>query len=379
MPNPLGLPPNLYASKSKGKVYYAYRHPVHKTRHGLGTNKIEAVKAARLMNDKFEQRIEIEKMLVGGMIKMDMLCDEYRSYIKQQLLEDKLAKSTVENRGYSLNRIKTELGKLYARDIKTIDITRYLDGMYNPKTGEGTARSRDVHRGHLTYLFKYALQQGYIENFNPAEPCLIIDKRRVTKRHTIIGWNAIYNKAQPWLQNAMDLAILILQRRSDLCDIKFSDIKDGHIHVIQKKSRRHDSAYIKIEVTKELAQVIQRCKADNVLSPYLIHRVPEKRTKAAMDTGNHRTYITPAFLSREFKRVRDLVNPYPDYTESEQPGIHQGKALGANVYYRVFGESETTMAGHSNKKMTNFYEEDPDDILWRKAVPKLSLKTDLKR
>lgn len=38
-----------------------------------------APKAARLMNDKFEQRFEIEKMLVGGMIKMDMLGDEYRA------------------------------------------------------------------------------------------------------------------------------------------------------------------------------------------------------------------------------------------------------------------------------------------------------------
>ena len=67
--------------------------------------------------------------------------------------------------------------------------------------------------------------------------------------------------------------------------------------MIQKKSIKHDSAYIKIKVTYELAQVIQQCKADNVLSPYLIHRVPQKRTKAAMDSGNHRTYITPAFLS----------------------------------------------------------------------------------
>ena len=85
--------------------------------------------------------------------------------------------------------------------------------------------------------------------------------------------------------------------------------------MIQKKSIKHDSAYIKIKVTYELAQVIQQCKADNVLSPYLIHRVPQKRTKAAMDSGNHRTYITPAFLSRAPKKVSDLVNAYTDYTE----------------------------------------------------------------
>lgn len=379
MPKSQGLPPNLYASTTKGKVYYAYKHPVHKTRHGLGTNKITAVKAARLMNDKFEQRFEIEKMLIGGMIKMNALCDEYRASIKQQLSVGALAQSTVDNRGYTLDRIKLELGKTYARDIKTIDITRYLNNMYDPKTGIGTARARDVHRGHLMLIFDYAIQEGYVDKFNPAEPCLKVSKKRVTRRHTVEGWNAIYDAAEPWLRNAMDLAILILQRRSDLVDIKFSDIKDGHIKVIQKKSIKHDSAYIKIEVTRELAQVIQQCKADNVFSPYLIHRVPAKRTKAAMDTGNHRTYITPAFLSRAFKKVRDLVNPYPEYTEEEQPGIHQGKALGSKLYKRRFGESATIMAGHTSKEMTNYYEEDPDDIEWKLAVPKLDLKADLKR
>ena len=379
MPNPQGLPPNLYASVTKGTLYYAYKHPVNKKRYGLGTNKLDAIKTARLMNDKFEQRFEIEKLLGCGLIKMNALCDEYRAFIKQQLSVGKLAQSTVDNRGYTLDRVKLKLGKTYARDIQTIDITRYLNKMYDPKTGEGTARARDVHRGHLMLIFDYAIQEGYVDKFNPAEPCLKVSKKRVTRRHTVEGWNAIYNAAEPWLKNAMDLAILILQRRSDLVDIKFSDIKDGHIKVIQKKSIKHDSAYIKIEVTSELAQVIQQCKADNLFSPYLIHRVPAKRTKAAMDTGNHRTYITPAYLSRAFKKVRDLVNPYPDYTEEEQPGIHQGKALGSKLYKRRFGESATTMAGHTNKKMTNFYEEDPDDIEWKLAVPKLDLKVDLKR
>jgi hypothetical protein len=94
----------------------------------------------------------------------------------------------------------------------------------------------------------------------------------------------------------------------------------------------------------------------------MIHRLPNKRTNTAMDTGNHRTYITPAYLSRAFKKVRDLVNPYPDHTEDEQPGIHQGKALGSKLYKRRFGESAIIMAGHISKEMTNYYEEDPDNI-----------------
>lgn len=37
-----------------------------------------------------------------------------------------------------------------------------------------------------------------------------------------------------------------------------------------------DLALIRAEVTKELAQIIQRFKADDVLSPYLIHCEPKK-------------------------------------------------------------------------------------------------------
>ena len=86
-----------------------------------------------------------------------MICDEYRAFIKQQFSTGALAQSTLENRGYTLDWIKIKLGKLYARDIKTIDITRYLNDMYDPKTDQGTARARDVHRGHLMLLFDYAI------------------------------------------------------------------------------------------------------------------------------------------------------------------------------------------------------------------------------
>ena len=37
------------------------------------------------------------------------------------------------------------------------------------------------------------------------------------------------------------------------------------------------------------------------------------------------------------------------------------------------------MACHSGVEMIKFYEEDPDDIQWKIAEPKLDLKADLKR
>jgi hypothetical protein len=65
----------------------------------------------------------------------------------------------------------------------------------------------------------------------------------------------------------------------------------------------------------KMVQVIQSFKADNVFAPYPIYRVLNKRTQAPMDLSNHRTYITPAYLSRAPKKVRDLVSAYTDHTE----------------------------------------------------------------
>jgi|TARA_B110001469_G_scaffold28644_1_gene29223 hypothetical protein len=37
------------------------------------------------------------------------------------------------------------------------------------------------------------------------------------------------------------------------------------------------------------------------------------------------------------------------------------------------------MALNTSKEMTNYCEEDPDDIKWKLAIPKLDLKANLKR
>lgn len=39
-------------------------------------------------------------------------------------------------------------------------------------------------------------------------------------------------------------------------------------------------------------------------------------------SGTNRTSITPAYLTKAFKEIRDLVNRYSDYIEKEPPAIH---------------------------------------------------------
>ena len=81
------------------------------------------------------------------------------------------------------------------------------------------------------------------------------------------------------------------------------------LYVVQAKTKRHCSAaYLKIEVTHELKQLIQRCR-DTMASPYLIHRRPDKmpgwEKRINMKTKTHYTQVTPEYISHQFSKVRD--------------------------------------------------------------------------
>jgi integrase len=99
------------------------------------------------------------------------------------------------------------------------------------------------------------------------------------KRHTIEGLKAIRAKSPMWLKNAIDLALITAQRRGDILNIRFEDIKDGYLYVIQSKTEKaSDARWIRFTMTPQPNELIIRCRSDGVLSPYLIHRRRERRS-----------------------------------------------------------------------------------------------------
>ncbi|MEG2359603.1 hypothetical protein [Acinetobacter sp.] len=68
--------------------------------------------------------------------------------------------------------------------------------------------------------------------------------------------------------------------------MEWSDIRDGHLHVAQEKTIDtpedefeilEGAEYIRIKIDDELQMVLDRCKADHILSPFTIHRAPKKK------------------------------------------------------------------------------------------------------
>ena len=68
---------------------------------------------------------------------------------------------------------------------------------------------------------------------------------------------AVHSKADPTLQDAMDIALLTGQRPADVLKIMLTDIRDGALFVTQNKT----GAKRAIEIVGDLAQLLARIQA----------------------------------------------------------------------------------------------------------------------
>lgn len=82
----------------------------------------------------------------------------------------------------------------------------------------------------------------------------------------------IADASHRYMGNAMLLALVTGQRLGDISRMKFSDIWDDHLHVIQKTgSKIAIPLSLRLNAIKwSLRDVVARCR-DYAVSPYLVH------------------------------------------------------------------------------------------------------------
>jgi integrase len=205
---------------------------------------------------------------------------------------------------------------------------------------------------------------------NPASNTIPKLEKKQRKRHTVEGLKAIREKSPHWLKNAVDLALITAQRRSDILDMKFEDVREGHLYVVQSKTEKtSDAGWLKLRVTEHLGEVITRCR-DDVLSPYLVHRRPERKKKR--EGKDHWTKIDERFLTRAFKDARDAAGCYRDLKEEEMPGFHEVRALSLHLYKRAGKDGQKT-AGHATEGMTRNYQKGHEDVVWSEVDADLDI------
>ncbi len=206
-------------------------------------------------------------------------------------------------------------------------------------------------------IFKHAKAEGYADT-NPAESTLNRPVEKQRQRLSKDDFDAIYRHPQTeqWLRNAMDLGLLTLQRESDIVRM---EIPEGDvIEVIQKKT----GAAIQITIGNQLREVIKRCR-DNIVSPYLVHRIPHRCVKAK--SKNHPTQVTSDYLCKAFSKARDNTHLFDHLKARERPTYHEIRSLGI-VLYEKAGIDPKDLAGHMTEESQKRYKEG-HGIEWKKA------------
>lgn len=352
-----GLPANLYQN---GK-YYRYRRPDDGTWHQMGTDKARAIQAARTLNARLTVHDDLTWRVMGAQLKLAAFIVVYQTEI---LPPRKLAKATLDLYAVRLRQIVAKMGSLPVDGVTIAHVAAYLDGL--------SARSSNQTRAILADVFANAIAKGLCPD-NPAAATIPKIEEVARKRHTMEGLMAIRAESPVWLRNSIDLALVTAQRRWDICDLRFTDVRDGYIHVIQHKTERSsDAGYLRIRLTPQRQAVISRCR-DNVPSPFLIHRRPQRTSQAQQQDKEHWTKVEKAYLSRAFKAAREKANAYPGLTDAQQPGFHEIRALAIHLMKQA-GKDAQRLAGHASQKMTKNYLAGHDDIIWTEVEDEVVIR-----
>jgi len=354
-----GLPTNLYFDKRRDS--YRYRRPTDGKWFQFGKDRLKAIDAAKQLNLAFMKGADLVATVLGE--TPESFSDFLEQYETKILPPRELAKNTLSLYKGHLNRFRKAFEGKTVDQITIKMVAQHLD--------QHTPRMANQARTLLVDIFNHAASKGLCPD-NPASSTISRIDKKQRKRHTIEGLKAIREASPVWLQNAIDLALITAQRRTDILDMKFEGCKDGFLYVVQKKTAKaSDAAWIRFTVTPELQAVITRCR-DNTVSPYLIHRQPIRVLEKHKQTKSHWTKIDEMYLTHAFADARAAAGCYPDWSVAEMPGFHEVRALSLHLYKRA-GKDAQKIAGHATEGMTRNYQKDHAEIIWSDASPDLDI------
>ncbi|MEZ5448311.1 MAG: tyrosine-type recombinase/integrase [Thiolinea sp.] len=244
------------------------------------------------------------------------------------------------------------MGDLSTSAMGTRDITTFLNTL--------TISAYIKHRSLLKQLFQFAIHQGYRET----NPVLATMEKTAPKRkrekHTVEGFQKIRDIAPDWLQRAMDIALLSLQRRGDLTSLHRDqvDLEKNTITILQRKTRNYKNpVYIEIKMGADLRKAVQACLSSGIPCPYLIHYRPTRTKQARLYSKSHPFAVTNDHLTKQFSHYRDISGAYDQYDKKVRPTFHDLRGLGSWLYKKNGFDKAYIQAltGHATEAMLNHY------------------------
>ncbi|EFB2284709.1 TPA: phage integrase Arm DNA-binding domain-containing protein [Escherichia coli] len=353
--------PNLYPlySRKVNKVYWRYKHPVTGKFHSLGTNEAEAIAIAteantRLAEQRTRQILAISDRIAtskGKAITTSTWLDRYQAIQDDRLKSGDIKLNTYKQKAKPVSLLRERAGMKFISSVDVRDIAQLLDEYITA----GQPRMAQVVRSVLIDVFKEAQHYGEVPpGYNPALATKQPRRKITRQRLSLEEWQKIFDIADAshrYMGNAMLLALVTAQRLGDISRMKFSDIWDDHLHVIQEKTGSKIAIPLSLRLNAinwSLRDVIARCR-DYAVSPYLVHFF---RSTSQAERG---AQVKSNTLTMNFSKARDLAEI--DWGDGTPATFHEQRSLSERLY-EAQGVDTQKLLGHKSPNQTARYHDD---------------------
>lgn len=353
--------PNLYPlySRKVNKVYWRYKHPVTGKFHALGTNEAEAIAIAteantRLAEQRTRQILAISDRIAtskGKAITTSTWLDRYQAIQDDRLKSGDIRLNTYKQKAKPVSLLRERAGMKLISAVDVRDIAQLLEEYISA----GQPRMAQVVRSVLIDVFKEAQHYGEVPpGYNPALATKQPRRKITRQRLSLEEWQKIFDIADAthrYMGNAMLLALVTGQRLGDISKMKFSDIWEDHLHVIQEKTGSKIAIPLSLHLNAinwSLRDVVARCR-DYAVSPYLVHFF---RTTSQAERG---TQVKSNTLTMNFSKARDLAGI--DWGKGSPATFHEQRSLSERLY-KEQGLDTQKLLGHKTQQQTDRYHDD---------------------
>lgn len=336
--------------------YVTYRHPRMDHYESFAKDVDSANVMARAVNPRLSGISDrVARALSTTNRALPTFADVLDRFVKERPFDLKWSNSTLTQHKHKLKKMRAYGGDEVYEDTDVLFFSDMIDAVFGGTT-----------RRPATFLLQqvdaFAVGKGMRLGPNVGDR-ILLPRREPRQRQRIKTYEdylKIRECAKPWLQDAMDLALITLQPRQVLCSIHLGMISNNKLRVWREKTDTH----IEIEIGESLRSVIarRRVEALRLGTRQLICKAPYRG-----DDVN----VKPQLLSVSFTDAAIASGLY----KKNHPTLHELRSLGGRMYeLRGFDKKLIqNLMGHKDEATTDIYL-DPDEPKFIKSQALLRLE-----
>lgn len=362
------LPEYLLFDKDRGVYKFTL---ITGKKKNLGKDRAMAIAIAREYNLRMRPlnapSVELLIRESGGVTGEAKPFAEHVDHIMQRAIEnERPSQNTLNDWNNDALRVKDFFNIIPSCDIELEHVNAYIKHFHSDSSAN--VQNRKV--SFLKKLFSYAVDESLMFDNPAARKKMRRTEEKKRQRLSLDNFKAIRRAAAPWLRTAMDLALQTTHARLEVSRIRYSisEPKDGvcgcvwlaqpengiygTLYIHRQKVQKKEASHVAIPIGEELKRIIDESR-DNVASPFVVHRIPERQVKRSKEVS-HPTQVAPDYLSRSFSAVRDKLGLCDKQAMDERPTFHEIRALAAHLFDQQGIDPQGRMA-HSDAKSTKIY------------------------